>query len=167
MWRSLALLCAFSFIVFGQDTRGSILGRVTDASDAVVVGAKVEALNVDTGVRLATVTNRSGDYAFPLLVPGPYTVTVDSPVQPDDQTFSTATPNDINDPIAGWANASSLKLNRFLGELRERGLAAFRSFAKGNAVSWGPESNLDYLVFDGAGKVRASGVFRDRCAIGK
>jgi hypothetical protein len=49
----------------------------------------------------------------------------------------------------------------------ERGLAAFRSFAKGNAASWGPESNLDYLVFDGAGKIRASGVFRDRCAIGK
>ncbi len=48
----------------------------------------------------------------------------------------------------------------------ERGLAAFRSFAKGNAASWGPESNLDYLVFDGAGKIRASGVFRDRCQIG-
>ena len=49
----------------------------------------------------------------------------------------------------------------------ERGLAAFRSFAKGNEASWGPESNLDYIVFDGAGKMRASGVFRDRCAIGK
>ena len=49
----------------------------------------------------------------------------------------------------------------------ERGLAAFRSFAKGNAASGGPESNLDYLVFDGAGKIRASGVFKDRCQIGK
>jgi hypothetical protein len=49
----------------------------------------------------------------------------------------------------------------------ERGLAAFRSFAKGNAAAWGPESNLDYIVFDGAGKIRASGVFRDRCQIGK
>jgi len=49
----------------------------------------------------------------------------------------------------------------------ERGLTAFQRFAKGNAVSWGPESNQDYLVFDGAGKIRASGVFRDRCEIGK
>lgn len=49
----------------------------------------------------------------------------------------------------------------------ERGLAVFRSFTKGNAASWGPESNLDYLVFDGAGKIRASGAFKDRCQIGK
>ncbi len=49
----------------------------------------------------------------------------------------------------------------------ERGLANFQRFAKGNTPSSGPESNLDYLVFDGAGKIRASGVFRDRCQIGK
>ena len=49
----------------------------------------------------------------------------------------------------------------------ERGLSAFQRFAKANAASWGPESNLDYLVYDGAGKIRASGVFRDRCQIGK
>ena len=46
----------------------------------------------------------------------------------------------------------------------ERGLAAFRSFAQGERGVRGPESNLDYLVFDGAGKIRASGVFRDRCS---
>jgi hypothetical protein len=49
----------------------------------------------------------------------------------------------------------------------ERGLAAFKGFVKPNVAGFGPESNLDYVVYDGAGKIRASGVFRDRCAIGK
>ena len=48
-----------------------------------------------------------------------------------------------------------------------RGLAPFQRFAKANATSWGPESNLDYVIFDGAGKIRASGVFRDACVIGR
>src|SRR5205807_688907 len=46
MWRSLALLCAFSFTVFGQDTRGSILGRVTDATGSNIAGADVHVSNV-------------------------------------------------------------------------------------------------------------------------
>jgi Carboxypeptidase regulatory-like domain len=62
----------------GQESRGTLLGRVTDQSEAVVAGAKVEARNVDTGVRLNSVTNRSGDYIFPLLVPGSYSIKVES-----------------------------------------------------------------------------------------
>jgi poly(3-hydroxybutyrate) depolymerase len=48
-----------------------------------------------------------------------------------------------------------------------RGLARFQRFAKGNADAWGPESNLDYLVYDGAGTIRLGGVFRDRWKIGE
>ena len=48
-----------------------------------------------------------------------------------------------------------------------RGLAAFQRFTVGNAAHHGPESNLDYVIVDGAGKIRASGVFRDRCRIGQ
>lgn len=62
-----------------QEARGTILGRVTDASGAIVAGAKVEALNTATGVHLAVVTNESGDFLIPYLIPGPYTVTVVSP----------------------------------------------------------------------------------------
>ena len=62
----------------GQEARGTLLGRVTDQSDAVVAGAKVEAANADTGVRLESVTNRSGDYIFPLLSPGTYSIRVES-----------------------------------------------------------------------------------------
>ena len=64
--------------VYAQEARGTLLGRVTDSTDAVLVGAKVEARNVDTGIRLTSVTNSAGDYIFPLLVPGSYTVTVEN-----------------------------------------------------------------------------------------
>ncbi len=49
----------------------------------------------------------------------------------------------------------------------ERGLSPFQRFVKPNAAGPGPESNLDYLVYDGAGKIRAAGVFRDREKIGE
>src|SRR3954451_14387344 len=81
-----------------QEARGTLLGRVTDASDSLIVGAKVEALNVDTGVHFTSLTNRTGDYIFPLLVPGTYTVKVEHP------GFKTSTRSGIivrvNDQVA-------------------------------------------------------------------
>lgn len=59
-----------------QDARGTLLGRVTDPTGAVIVGAKVEAANTVTGVRLASTTNGRGDYIVPFLIPGPYSITV-------------------------------------------------------------------------------------------
>src|SRR6187402_79962 len=74
-------LCLGSFCLpsMAQEARGTILGRVTDATDALILGARVEAHNVDTGVRLSSITNRTGDYLFPLLVPGTYTIRVEHP----------------------------------------------------------------------------------------
>ena len=74
-WLATASICCFVLPLAAQEARGNLLGRVTDSSDAVVVGAKVEATNADTGVRFSSTTNRSGDYIFPLLVPGSYTIT--------------------------------------------------------------------------------------------
>src|SRR6185295_19017189 len=77
MWRSLALLCAFSFLAFGQDARGSVLGRVTDASGANIAGADVHVSNAATGVAVTAKTNDSGNYNVPYLQPGIYTVTAE------------------------------------------------------------------------------------------
>lgn len=76
---ALAALSGFVLPLAAQEARGNLLGRVTDSSDAVIIGAKVDAVNNDTGVHFSTTTNRSGDYIFPLLVPGSYTITVESP----------------------------------------------------------------------------------------
>lgn len=61
-----------------QEARSVILGRVLDNSGGVVAGAAVEAVNTDTGVRIFAETNSSGDYLLPYLVPGPYTIIVQS-----------------------------------------------------------------------------------------
>ena len=58
-----------------QETRGHISGTVRD-SQAVIPGAAVEILNVDTKVSQNLVTNGSGYFEARLLNPGNYEVTV-------------------------------------------------------------------------------------------
>jgi hypothetical protein len=60
-----------------QETRGQILGRVTDPSGAVVAGATVRALNTATGVVTGGISTGTGDYTVPFLVAGDYNVTVE------------------------------------------------------------------------------------------
>ena len=60
-----------------QTFRGSILGTVTDATGASVVGAKVTIRNIDTGVERTTETNGEGQYIAPELPIGTYKVTVE------------------------------------------------------------------------------------------
>ncbi|MBI3684435.1 MAG: TonB-dependent receptor [Acidobacteria bacterium] len=62
----------------GQDARGSIVGRVTDASGAVVPQAEVRALNGATGVSAVTRSNESGNYTIPYLAPGRYAVSAEN-----------------------------------------------------------------------------------------
>jgi hypothetical protein len=60
-----------------QETRGQILGRITDATGAVVSGATVTCKNVATNVGITAISNTTGDYALPFLIPGSYSVTID------------------------------------------------------------------------------------------
>ena len=76
IWLLLIALLAVGRPLLGQEARGTILGRVVDPTDAVIVDAKVEAINTDTGVHAASLTNETGDYILPFLIPGPYTLTV-------------------------------------------------------------------------------------------
>lgn len=69
-----ALLCASAF---AQDPRGTIGGRVMDRSEAVMVGAKVQITNVQTAVGTTVVTNETGAFRVPFLIPGTYRVTAE------------------------------------------------------------------------------------------
>ena len=71
-----AILC-FMGTAFAQDPRGSIRGRVVDASSLAVPGAAVSAVNADTGIRATAQSNQDGMYSIPFLPPGLYTVTAD------------------------------------------------------------------------------------------
>jgi hypothetical protein len=59
---------------FGQETRGSITGKVTDPQDAVVPGATVVVTNTATGIANRLTTNQTGYYEANFLIPGPYSV---------------------------------------------------------------------------------------------
>lgn len=60
----------------GQTGMGTILGRATDNSGAVVPNAKVILHNEATNVSNVTQTNEVGEYVFSNLIPGVYEVTV-------------------------------------------------------------------------------------------
>lgn len=57
-------------------TTGDIAGAVTDSSKAVVPNARVVLRSLDSGASQAAETNQAGEFRFPLLKPGRYTVTV-------------------------------------------------------------------------------------------
>src|SRR5689334_10122278 len=58
-------------------TFGEITGRVVDISGAPAPDAAVTAVNTSTNAARQTVTTQAGDYSFPALVPGTYTVRVE------------------------------------------------------------------------------------------
>jgi len=73
--RRLELGLVFATIsLLAQVDTGAISGVVSDASGAVVPGAKVTITGVDTGLQTALVTNAAGFYAAPALRPGLYRV---------------------------------------------------------------------------------------------
>jgi hypothetical protein len=72
----LCLLLA-SGAALGQESRGTILGRVTDTSGAVVVGARVVVVNSATNVAISSETNHEGNYEVPFLLPGNYRVSAE------------------------------------------------------------------------------------------
>src|SRR5690349_11405377 len=67
------ILLAFSAV--GQETRGTIVGRVSDASGAYVPGVTVQITNKAMGTKVTVETNQDGLYTAPLLLPGTYEVT--------------------------------------------------------------------------------------------
>ena len=62
-----------------QVDQGSITGRVTDQTGAVLPGADVTVTNTNTRVARRTTTNEIGNYTVPYLPSGEYEVRVESP----------------------------------------------------------------------------------------
>ena len=75
--RSWALLFAIllPLAADAQETRGNISGTVRD-NHGVIPGATVKVTNVETKVSQSLVSNGSGYYEAPLLIPGTYEVRV-------------------------------------------------------------------------------------------
>lgn len=61
----------------GQETRGTIGGRIKDASGAVIPSAIVKVSNVEMGTAVSVTTNEAGIFQAPYLLPGIYRVEVE------------------------------------------------------------------------------------------
>jgi hypothetical protein len=109
-------------LLYGQGgANGTILGTVTDNSGAVVGSAKVDVINVATGVATHTETSANGDFTSPYLAPGTYSITVQAPgfqkAVDDNITLAVAQqarvnitmkPGAVSETIEVQANAVSL-----------------------------------------------------------
>src|ERR1051325_12164594 len=72
----LALFAALIPCVFAQTVvTGDVAGIVTDQTGAVVPDSNLTIKNLATGETKTMTTGRSGDFRFPLLRPGAYTLT--------------------------------------------------------------------------------------------
>jgi hypothetical protein len=88
-FRLAVAVCAAAVSVLAQESRGTITGRVTDPSGALVAGAAVRAVNTATNAPAASTTNETGSYEIPYLLPGIYNVSVEL------QGFKTSARNGI------------------------------------------------------------------------
>lgn len=75
---ALLLLLAAAPPAFGQVTTGSVNGVVNDPSGATVAGASVSLRNNETGITRNTTSNEGGEYTFPQVEPGRYTLSVEA-----------------------------------------------------------------------------------------
>src|SRR5215471_2102557 len=84
------LLCTLAMAVFAamvlltpattsaQETRGTITGKVKDASDAIMPGAQVKISDPARGTTVTVTTNDAGLYTAPYLLPGTYQIVVEA-----------------------------------------------------------------------------------------
>ncbi len=79
--RTIYAMCALLLLTAGfgysQAVNATLLGTVTDSSGGIVPNAKVTVTETNTGVSRSGQSNESGNYTFPDLAPGQYSVTVE------------------------------------------------------------------------------------------
>ncbi len=73
-----AALTLSPFSALGQAVNGTLLGNVTDASGGAVANARITATEVNTASVHSSQTNESGNYTFPDLPPGRYSVAAEA-----------------------------------------------------------------------------------------
>ncbi len=76
-FRKAFLFCLFAATLFGQADRGNIVGTVSDASGAVVPGAKIVVTHAATNVKTTLASADSGDFTAANLPVGLYNLRVE------------------------------------------------------------------------------------------
>ena len=74
----MAVVCLAVPMAWGQEARGTIRGRITDAQDAMVPGATVQVTNLATGLTTNLKSNEQGIYQALYLPLGMYRITAEA-----------------------------------------------------------------------------------------
>jgi hypothetical protein len=74
----LALTLACAILVYSQAVTATLLGTLSDTTGAIVPNAKVTLTEENTGLSKVVQSNESGNFTFPDLSPGRYSVTAES-----------------------------------------------------------------------------------------
>src|ERR1051325_2859204 len=83
-----------------QSSNANLSGTVSDAGKAFIPGVTVTATNTETGVVSTAISNETGTYTIPSLLPGVYKVSAELP------GFQTQTFTDVR-----LGNAAQIRLN--------------------------------------------------------
>lgn len=75
----LILVTLLSLPLAAQEARGNVVGRVIDATGAVIPGATVDVISKSMGTKVTVTTNESGSYQAAFLIPGPYRIEAAAP----------------------------------------------------------------------------------------
>jgi hypothetical protein len=77
--RAVVLFAILPGSLFAQNESASLTGTVADSSGAVVPRVAIRLVNAQTGEAYQASSNDSGNYDFPLLKAGNYTLTAEMP----------------------------------------------------------------------------------------
>jgi hypothetical protein len=81
--RLASILWVFSVVLaiqaYAQNISGSISGHVVDQQGAAITSTTVTTVDSARRVTVSTKTNDQGDFVFPALQPGNYTLTIEAP----------------------------------------------------------------------------------------
>jgi len=78
MRRWIVLLAAgFTLAALSQEFRSTVFGRVMDQQLAMIPGARVVAVQMETGAMVSTTTAEDGSFTLPYLLPGTYEISVE------------------------------------------------------------------------------------------
>lgn len=72
------MVCLFALPVFGQASRTTLYGTVSDESGRTISGATVTVVETATGATRTVLTDESGRFRFPLLPVGKFEISVES-----------------------------------------------------------------------------------------
>ncbi|MCX6610157.1 MAG: carboxypeptidase-like regulatory domain-containing protein, partial [Acidobacteria bacterium] len=89
MLLKVSLMMTLCALLYAQEFRSTLSGRVTDPSGASIPNAKVIATEANTGAKAEVNTSPDGEFSLPFLAPGPSKLSVEA------QGFKKYTPSGI------------------------------------------------------------------------